>query len=578
MIHQIERELSLMAEEKVRQKIESLKIFENLNSEKPTPLFLSLTKNRSSGILDSIKQDDGTDFPDQESRRKYIYNEYEKIYKKVDIALGENCISEFLGPEISNHELVLGSKLTEAEKNSLDVPLSIAELDISAKKGKLRSAPGADGFSNTFILRCWKYLRRPLHNYALRCFDTGNLTHNFRSASIRLIPKKGDCTALKNWRPISLLSNFYKIISRAINTRLTKFINRICSRAQKGYNSSRFTQEVLINVWEQITYCQQNNVKGAVVAIDMAKAFDTLSHDFVEKTYEFFNIGSEMRRWLRLLGNNRTASINFGPNSNSPCFNLGRGRPQGDNLSPNTFNFGEQILIFKIELDVNILPIPRGANRMLNNVDNFFRFESNRETDKNESLADDNTTLTICERQSLLNIKETLTSFGNISGLECNFDKSCIMTTFIPSQEEVDMIEEIGFKCVNKINLLGVEICRTLDNIENIFSSLRNKIINISAYWERFRLSLPGRITVAKTFLIAQLNYAACWLKPSDGMIESIQLIIDNFIKGPLNISRDRLYQEPNLGGVGALNLKTFFQAQRCAWIARAWSNCCDNW
>jgi hypothetical protein len=222
---------------------------------------------------------------------------------------------------------VLGSKLAEAEKKSLDVPLSIAELDISAKKGKLRSVPGADGFSNTFILRCWKYLRRPLHNYALRCFDTGNLTHNFRSASIRLIPKKGDCTALKNWRPISLLSNFYKIISRAINTRLTKYINRICSRAQKGYNSSRFTQEVMINVWDQMAYCQQNNVKGAVVAIDITKAFDTLSHDFVEKTYEFFNIGPEMRRWLRLLGNNRTASINFGLNSNSPCFDLGRGRP-----------------------------------------------------------------------------------------------------------------------------------------------------------------------------------------------------------------------------------------------------------
>jgi hypothetical protein len=115
-IHQIERELSLMAEEKVRQKIDSLKIFENLNSEKPTPLFLSLTKNRSSGILDSIKRDDGSEFPNQASRRKFIYEEYAKIYKKVDIVLREDCINEFLGPEIANHELVLGSKLTNAEK------------------------------------------------------------------------------------------------------------------------------------------------------------------------------------------------------------------------------------------------------------------------------------------------------------------------------------------------------------------------------------------------------------------------------------------------------------------------------
>ena len=51
-----------------------------------------------------------------------------------------------------------------------------------------------------------------------------------------------------NWRPISLLSNMYKILSRAINTRLNKIVNRVCSRSQKGFYNSRYTQEVLINV------------------------------------------------------------------------------------------------------------------------------------------------------------------------------------------------------------------------------------------------------------------------------------------------------------------------------------------
>jgi hypothetical protein len=70
----------------------------------------------------------------------------------------------------------------------------------------------------------------------------------------------------------------YKILSRAINARLKKIVNRICSRAQKGYNSERYVQEVLINVVETIAHCKSNNLRGAVLAVDMAKAFDSLDH------------------------------------------------------------------------------------------------------------------------------------------------------------------------------------------------------------------------------------------------------------------------------------------------------------
>jgi hypothetical protein len=135
------------------------------------------------------------------------------------------------------------------------------------------------------------------------------LTSNFRAAAIKLIPKKGDITNIKNWRPISLLSNMYKIISRAINNRLNKIVNRICSRAQKGFNNQRYTQECLINVLETIAHCNNSGVKGSVVAVDMAKAFDTLSHGFLREVFRFFNIGPVLIDWLVLLGENHTACI-----------------------------------------------------------------------------------------------------------------------------------------------------------------------------------------------------------------------------------------------------------------------------
>jgi hypothetical protein len=285
-----------------------------------------------------------------------------------------------------------------------------------------------------------------------------------------------------------------------------------------------------------------------------------------------------MIRWLNLIGNHRVDCTSFGPGTDSPFFDLGQGRPQGDNVSPNSFNFCAQPLIFKLELDPGVLPVPRNCPQLINQPNDFFRLESNHETSKNESLADDNTTLTILERQSLMCIKVTLLDFENLSGLACNFDKSCVMPTFLPNQEERDMIAELGFRLVDSITLLGIDIKWDLSIVQEIYKKVRNKIVNLAAYWERFRFSLHGRIVIAKTFLIAQLNYIACWLPVPDGILTNIQTQIDNFCLGPLNVARSRLYLPPEKGGLGLFDLKKFILAQNCSWIKRASDLCIDNW
>ena len=348
------------------------------------------------------------------------------MYKKpvTEAALPATVIEDFLGDDICNSDIVRNSKLNLEERNSLEGLLTLAELDLSLKKLNFRSASGLDGFSNNLIKKCWSYLRVPLLNYSNCCYQKGELTANFRGATIRLIPKKSDASSLKNWRPISLLSTMYKIISRAINARLNSVVNRICSRAQKGYNNSRYTQEVLINVWETIKKCRTDNVNAAVMAVDMAKAFDTLSNNFLDKVFQFFGFGPSIIKWLTLLGTNRTACILLDDGSLSRIFNLERGRPQGDNISPNTSNFCVQILIFKLELDTAIVPIPRDVPALdrVPNLHTNFLFESCRETSKNEGLADNNTSLVMLDLASLRAIKNALSNFGNISGLKCNYD------------------------------------------------------------------------------------------------------------------------------------------------------------
>jgi hypothetical protein len=259
-----------------------------------------------------------------------------------------------LGPDICAHPVVSGSKLTEAECAQLDAPLRVEELDVALIKANVKSALGVDGISYRYIVRFWDIYTKALFECARESFELGVMPDAFRTASIQLIPKKGDVTHIKNWRPISLLSNFYKIISRAINNRLKKVTDRVLSRSQKGFNQSRQIQEVIINSMETMDYCKRHNIRGAMVLVDVSKAFDSVDHGYMEKVYQFFGFGPQIRKWLATIGTGRNAQILLANDELSVAFQLEKGYAQGDAPSPLLYNMAAQICIWKIELDPGI--------------------------------------------------------------------------------------------------------------------------------------------------------------------------------------------------------------------------------
>ena len=204
-----------------------------------SPRFLSMAKEFTNDSLTVICNDNEIKFNSERERGEYIRQFYARLYelppdKPANLA---GCVAEFLGPEISAHPTVLGMKLNAEERIRLDAPITLSKLDNAIKKANKKSAPGIDGVSNVMIQKIWDLVRVPLLKYATCCFRKGTLTSTFKTACIKLIPKKGNTKEIKNWRPISLLSCYYKIISRVINTRLGTVIDKVTGRGQKAYNS-----------------------------------------------------------------------------------------------------------------------------------------------------------------------------------------------------------------------------------------------------------------------------------------------------------------------------------------------------
>ena len=613
-INSLEKSLNNFLEDELTKELEHYALFEHINMEKMTPHFLKLAKStkpdhKISDILDCNRQP----FASDTARREFVVKFYENLYKLPENQKNNitGCIENFLGEEILGSSLVRDMKISPHTAMSLENDINLPELDKALGDTKTRTAAGPDGIGNNFIKKFWKFIRVPLRNYANHCLQSGSLSPSFLTASIRLIPKKGDCTAIKNWRPISLLNCIYKIFSKLVNNRLKRIADTVMSRAQKGFTQSRYIQEVIINVIHGISHCNRTNTPAFVLALDQSKAFDSVRHDFMLEVYKFIGIGPNFVKMLNLITTGRNATIIFDDQSLSRQFALETGAPQGNSPSPLQYNFCEQIALIKIELDPRIGSVynhhlvPRPLNGLLpfpapvqdpdpdpvpapqhnpavfpirpaRMVHDPFALESNRETDKVESFADDKTTTFLATRAGLEAICEILADFANFSGLKCNMDKSSIM--FVGGDNPPEYVNEFGFQVVDSFKLLGLEIGNNLENLKSCHDSTINNITKTVNFWGRFFLSLPGRINIVKTLILSQISYLGCIISPDPVQLQAVRTLIERFIIGRLNIARDRVYRPAHLGGLGMIEVGDFLCAQQVVWYKRAYLSTRDNW
>ena len=62
-------------------------------------------------------------------------------------------------------------------------------------------------------------------------FETGKFMQSLISTFIVMIPKKEGAVDFKDFRPISLVGSFYKLIAKVLSNRLKKVLNRLINKA-----------------------------------------------------------------------------------------------------------------------------------------------------------------------------------------------------------------------------------------------------------------------------------------------------------------------------------------------------------
>ena len=114
-----------------------------------------------------------------------------------------------------------------------------------------------------------------------------------------------------------------------------------------------------------------------------------------------------------------------------------------------------------------------------------------------------------------------------------------------------------GIKVVDSIEVLGVHIDRKLVNLDINWENFFRKMINQSNYWKLFRLSISGRVMIAKTYMISQATYLMGALPVNDKILDRMNQVIIEFVNGrEQKIAQERWYKTRKMGGYGITDMK----------------------
>jgi hypothetical protein len=156
----------------------------------------------------------------------------------------------------------------------------------------------------------------------------GEFSLNFRTGMIKIIPKKGNAEKIGDWRPITLLSCSYKVVSGAVANRIESVLPKLIGRAQKGFMKNRNIHMCNINIIDSISQAWINNEATGVLCADFSKAFYRIEHYVIGQVLKFFNFGDFMVRTVETLLRNRIGTVIL-TNGFSDKFEIKRGTPQG---------------------------------------------------------------------------------------------------------------------------------------------------------------------------------------------------------------------------------------------------------
>jgi hypothetical protein len=122
--------------------------------------------------------------------------------------------------------------VSEEDNRSIIAPFSLREIEVVVKESDGNKSPGPDGFNFAFFKQFWYLMKNEVRIFFDQFHGNDVFPKCLLAYFVTLIPKVKVSLSLKEFRPISLLGSWYKILSKVLAGRLAKVMNSVISTSQ----------------------------------------------------------------------------------------------------------------------------------------------------------------------------------------------------------------------------------------------------------------------------------------------------------------------------------------------------------
>ena len=339
---------------------------------------------------------------------------------------------------------------------------------------KPNKSPGYDNISSNVVNEISDIFFTPLKYIFNLSLQQGIFPENLKIAKVSPVYKKDEEFLPTNYRPISVLPCFSKLLERIMYNRLFKRLseNSTLYKKQFGFQTSHSTEHAILLLVNQLCQSFDESKFTLGIFIDLSKAFDTVDHKILTKKLELYGIKDcNLRRFESYLSN-RKQFITYGDKQTN-IETITCGVPQGSILGPLLF------LIFVNDLQAKYLdPIMFADDTNLfcshKNIKTLFQIVNSELKLVTEWFLANKLSLDVKKTKYVLFHKVTI----------CDS---------LPLQLPAMTLNNIEIKSENSIKFLGVIIGENL-TWKNYIEIVENKFLKILEFFTGLVIYLTSKI------------------------------------------------------------------------------------
>lgn len=226
-----------------------------------------------------------------------------------------------------------------------------------------------------------------------------------------------------------------------------------------------------------------------VMSIDLEKAFDSLSWDFLLETMDKMQMGKSWSNWARLLYEEPSARVRTGAMISAP-YNIYRGTRQGCPLSPLLFALAMEPLAARIRQEDRRLGLKIGGSKHI------------------VSLYTDGVLIYLRDgAEGIPKILQLLEEFEGLSSLQLNKKKTYIFPLCPTLQRPLTLPTEVNW-APEVFKYLGIRIYHIPADLlqGNLGTALQGLWQNV-AFWRTLKLPVMARVALSKMVMLPRLLY-----------------------------------------------------------------------